>query len=144
MHAVIPDILWIGHAGDLRTPAAIEQAGIRAIVQLALAEPIPSLSRELLIAHIPLMDGPGNAPAMIAAAIDLTASLIRSSTRTLLCCSAGMSRSPAIAAGAISVARGMNITEALRRVVNSRPHDLSPAVWDSVCEVVESRRSGHF
>jgi protein-tyrosine phosphatase len=136
---VIPGTLWVGDAGDLRKPAALEQAGVRAVVQVALSEPIPQLSRELLVAHIPLLDGPGNSSSMIAAALDMVVSLIRSCTPTLICCSGGMSRSPAIAAGALAIANGIDLSEALQRIIENRPHDLSHAVWDSVCKDVQAR-----
>src|SRR5262245_39940833 len=100
MYDVTPNRLRIGNAGELRTPAALELAGVTAIVQVALTEQMPPLSREMLLAHFPIVDGSGNSRGIIAAALDLTASLIRNKVPTLVCCSGGMSRSPCIAAGA--------------------------------------------
>lgn len=139
MHEIIPQHLWLGNTGDLLKPATLEVAGIKAIVQVALAEQMPTLSRELLLAHFPIIDGSGNTRGMIVAALDLTASLIRSRTPTLICCSAGMSRSPSIAAGAMAIATGIDPHEALRRVIDGRPHDVSPGLWGAVCAVVASR-----
>ena len=99
MHEIHPKLLWIGNAGDLHKPAQIELAGINAVIQVALAEQMPTMSRELLFAHFPIMDGAGNSRGMIDAAIEVTATLLRHSTPTLVCCSAGMSRSPVSSMG---------------------------------------------
>ena len=139
MNEIIQQLLWLGNAGDLLKPAALEAAGIKAVVQVALAEQMPTLSRELLLARFPIIDGSGNPRGMIAAALDLTTSLIRSRTPTLICCSAGMSRSPSSAAGAMAMATGIDPHEALQRVIAGRPHDVSPGLWDAVCAVVASR-----
>lgn len=139
MHEIIPKKLWVGHAGDLLKPAAIELAKIKAIVQVALAEQMPSLSREMFLAHVPLMDGSGNSPGMIAAALELTASLIRERVPTLVCCSGGMSRSPCITAGALAIVRGTNPEETLREVVRDRPHDVSPGIWQGVLAHLQRR-----
>src|SRR5262245_58368521 len=131
MHEVIPKLLWIGNAGDLLEPAAIERAGIKAVIQVALAERMPPLSRELLLAHFPIVDGADNPRGIIAAAIDLTASLIHDRVPTLVCCSGGMSRSPCIAAGAIAVAFRENPDEALKRIIAGQPHDVAPGIWNA-------------
>lgn len=132
MHEVIPKSLWIGNAGDLLKPAAIELAGIKAIVQVALAEQMPMLSRELLLAHLPIMDGSGNSRGMIAAAIELTVSLIRERVPTLVCCSGGMSRSPCIAAGALAMVRSADPEAMLQEVIAGKPRDISPGLWQEV------------
>jgi protein-tyrosine phosphatase len=140
MYESIPHLLWIGHAGDLLKPAAIEAAAIKAVLQVALAEQMPQLSRELLFAHFPILDGSGTTPGVVAAAVDLAATLIRNRVPTLICCSAGMSRSPCIAAGALAIARNIEPNEALLSIISDRPHDISPALWNAVCEVVSRKR----
>lgn len=141
MHEIIPKLLWVGNAGDLHKPAAIEIAEIKAIVQVALAEQMPSLSRELLLSHFPIMDGSGNPRGIIAAALELTASLVRNRVVTLVCCSGGMSRSPCIAAGAMAMVRGTDPDEMLREIVQGRPHDVSPGLWESVRSHVQRTAS---
>jgi hypothetical protein len=50
----------------------------------------------------------------------------------LVFCSGGMSRSPAIAAGALSLLTGKPAPECLRTVVSGAPADLSPGLWSQV------------
>jgi hypothetical protein len=132
MHEVIPKFLWVGNAGDLYKPAAIELAGIKAIIQVALAEQMPQLSRELLLAHFPIMDGSGNTRGIVGAAIDLTASLIRDRVPTLVCCSGGMSRSPCITAGALAIVRRAEPDATLQEIIAGHPHDVAPGLWEEV------------
>lgn len=139
MHEVLPKLLWIGNAGDLHKPAQIEIAGIKAVIQVALAEQMPTMSRELLFAHYPIMDGAGNPRGIVAAAVETTATLLRHRVPTLVCCSGGMSRSPSIAAGAIAVVQGIPPQDALMAIIQGQPHDVSPGIWESVVAVVEQR-----
>lgn len=140
MHEILPNLFWIGNAGDLHKPAQIELAGIKAVIQVALAEQMPTMSRELLFAHFPIMDGAGNSRGVIDAAIEVTVTLLRHSVPTLVCCSAGMSRSPAIAAGALAIWKGIDPKAALSSVTAGRPHDVSPALWDAVIVAVGQRQ----
>lgn len=135
MREILPQRLWIGHAGDLRDRAIFETHGIRALVHVALEEPIPEVSRELLLCHVPLMDG-ANAAGMLRNALSMTATLIRDELPTLVCCSAGMSRSPAVTAGAIALATGRDANECLAEIVRGHPHDVSPVLWDAVVQAV--------
>ena len=99
MRVVLDGRLWLGNAGDLRDPTVLDRQGIRAVVQVALEERPPQLPRELLCCHFPIVDGE-NEPSVVAVALEAAAALVRTATPTLICCGAGMSRSPAIAAGA--------------------------------------------
>jgi len=103
MHQIKPHLLWAGHAGDGRNLQEIFDQRIRAIVQLALEEPPMQPLRDLIFCRIPLIDGTGNDPVLLNLAIDTVATLLRSRIATLVCCAGGMSRSPAIAAAALSV-----------------------------------------
>lgn len=140
MRQILSNRLWIGHAGDLREPGRFERTGIRALVHVALEERLPTLSRELLYCHFPIVDGAGNASELIDVAVRTTAELIRARIPTLVACSAGMSRSPCIAAGAVALAEGTQPTEALSRVAADQPHDISPGLWRAVSEAVERLR----
>jgi protein-tyrosine phosphatase len=108
-------------------------------VHLALEERLPDLSRELLVCHFPLRDG-ANSQVLLTAALDMATSLIRTRTPTLICCSAGMSRTPAIAAGALALATGEDPTECLRALTTDAACDVSPMLWESVLNNVQERR----
>jgi protein-tyrosine phosphatase len=120
--------LWIGHVGDVRDLRTLLSAGILAVIDLALNEPPVRLSRELVYCRFPLIDGAGNPPWLLHAAVDCVAHFLRSGTPTLVYCGAGMSRSPCIAAAAIAAIRGCSADEALMWVANSGAADVMPGV----------------
>src|SRR5690242_18525121 len=114
MRQVTPHLLWIGHSGDRSDPRTLHAAGIRAIVDVAIAETTASVSRGPAYCRFPIADGPANHRWALRAAVDCTASFLRSRTPVLVCCSAGMSRSPCIAAAALSMVTSDSPEECLR------------------------------
>lgn len=132
--------LWIGHSGDLTDPGLFEREGIKALIHVALEEKLPQLSRELLYCHFPIVDGAGNSQQLIAVALDTTVALLRASVPTLVCCSAGMSRSPCIAAGALAIINSCEPSQSLSLVLRDQPHDISPALWEAITKIVNARQ----
>jgi protein-tyrosine phosphatase len=128
--------LWVGHAGDVFDPSGIISAGILAVVDLALNEARASLPRDLAYCRFPLIDGPGNPVWLLRAALETVACLLRSNTPTIVVCSAGMSRSPGIAAAAIAMAQGIAPDVALALVLRTGPADVSPGLWADVRAVM--------
>ena len=124
--------LWIGHAGDSRAFRDIFASGIRAIVQLALEEPPVQPPRELVYLRFPLLDGPGNDPQLLHLVIDVTAMLVQRKVPTLVCCGAGMSRSPVIAAAALTTTLGLPFEKCLGKMLEGRPADVSPGLLAEV------------
>src|SRR5687767_13688539 len=92
--------LWIGNARDARDIRGILDAGIEAIVDLAVDEPPVQPTRELIYLRFPLVDGSGNPPWLLATAVVGVENLVRVGVPTLVACGGGMSRSLAIAAAA--------------------------------------------
>lgn len=140
----IHDHLWLGHSGDVRDLRLIRAQGIEALIDLALPDPPLSIGREVTYCRFPIEDGGGNELWLIRAAIDTTTSLIRSQTPTLIFCSAGLSRSPSIAAAALSVALRIPPSDALKLVTASRgpssaraPADISPGLWQQVLAALD-------
>ena len=118
--------LWLGHAGDLRDTRAILAAGIAAVVELADSEQFAVLPRELVRCRFPLSDGGDNPPWLLRLAIESVAALLRAGVPTLVCCSAGMSRSVCVATGAVALAEGRPLNEVVAEVVGTGPADVSP------------------
>lgn len=141
MNQITPYPLWIGHAGDGRAFQKLFDEGIKAIVQLALEEPPLNPPRELIYLRFPLLDGGGNSHTMLRLAVSNVAELTRQTTPTLVCCGAGMSRSPAIAAAALSMVESVSIEKCLERVIQMHPADVSTAFWAQVREVTGKRLS---
>lgn len=129
--------LWLGHAGDVRDVPGLHRAGIVAVIDLAIHESPAPMTRELVYGRFPLIDGPGNPPWLLRAAVDMVAGLVRDDVPTLIGCGAGLSRSPCVAGAAIARVRGCPADEGLAIALASAPADVSPALWAEVRKVVE-------
>jgi hypothetical protein len=140
MRIIAPYSLWLGHVGDARDLRGVLNAGIAALVDLALNETPATVTRELVYCRFPLVDGAGNPPWLLRAAVDTTAGLLRSQTPTLVYCASGMSRSLTIAAAAIGLLDNRPLADCLAQLAQGGPHDVSPALWHEVCAV--SHRNG--
>jgi protein-tyrosine phosphatase len=138
MHEVVAQRLWIGNARDARTPQALFESGIAAVVDLAYEESIAVLPREIVYCRFPLTDGSGNDAHLLQLAVDTVVKLLAGETPTLVACGAGMSRSPAVAAAALSIHVGEPADRSLSRIAEVRPHDVSPVLWR---ELLEARKS---
>ncbi len=135
MREIVPKLLWIGNAREARELSSVLEAGIEAMVDLAWEEISPSLTRDVIYCRFPLLDGAGNQPHCLRAAIDAVVSLVEKQIPTLVFCGAGMSRSPAIAAAALALSRGDPLDETLRAVVSGQPHDIAPSLWGDIKKV---------
>jgi protein-tyrosine phosphatase len=129
MTRIEPHLLWIGHLGDARNIAALMDAGIEAVLQLAFEEPGVVLPRELISLRVPLQDGSENNPAQLQFAMRILTDLLTIRRATLVCCSAGVSRSPALAAIALANIEGGHPNDWLLRIQQSVPTDVSPGLW---------------
>ena len=123
--------LWIGNARDARDLRLVHDTGIEAIVDLAVDEPPVQPTRELAYLRFPLVDGGGNAEWLLRGAVEAVAGLMRAGVPTLVACSAGMSRSLAVAAAGVAIAVGESPNAALVKVRGSGPSDLHPALWQA-------------
>lgn len=130
--------LWLGHVGDLREVRAIFSAGIEAVVELAASEPGAVLPRDLIHLRFPLTDGGGNEPWSLRLAVQSVAGLLEAGVPTLVCCSAGMSRSVVIAAAAIAVSESRTLDDALSEVVAKGPADVSAGLIRQVAAAMAS------
>lgn len=120
--------LWLGNAGDLRDAHGVLDLGVEAVIELADSEQLAVLPRELIRLRFPLSDGGDNPPWMLRLAAESVVALLRVGVPVLVCCSAGMSRSVCIAAGALALAEGISLDEALTAVVGLGPADVSPGL----------------
>jgi hypothetical protein len=125
--------LWLGHFGDARDLPGIHAAGILAVVDLALNEPPAPLARELTYCRFPLVDGVGNPRWLLRIAVGTVAGLLRSGSPTLVCCGAGMSRTPCVAGAAIALVRGCPPAEGLSIAAQAGAADVSPGLWAELC-----------
>ncbi len=143
---VYNDQLFLGNAHDARDLQLLYENDIAAVVDLAINEPPAQLAREMIYCRFPLTDGSGNSHALLELAIQTTVMLVGQELKTLVACSAGMSRSPCIAAAVIAIVTGEPLQECLIGVVKNSPHDVSPLFLSQVIEVTnkfDNSNDGH-
>jgi protein-tyrosine phosphatase len=133
---IIPGLLWVGNAFDARDVKLVLQTGIAAVIDLAIEELPAVLPRELVYCRFPLVDGQGNSPAIIEAAINTAVTLVTSKVPTLISCGGGMSRSPAIAAAVLAQINHIPPDAAMKQVAAAGPHDVTPLLWHEVTQVL--------
>jgi len=140
MNQIQPHPLWIGHVSDSRGFRQLFDVGIKAVVELAMEEPSLQPPREFISCRFPLLDGAGNRAELLFLAVSTVATLIKMRISTLLTCSGGMSRSPAIAAAALAMIHHEPPEDCLQRVVEHHASDVSPGFWDEVTRLLPSIR----
>ena len=138
MREIIPGLVWIGNARDDRDVAGVVDSEIGAVVHLALEEPSSQFPREIIYCRFPLLDGSGNSPATLKMAVLTVTMLIEAKVPTLVTCSGGMSRSPAVVAVALARANNESPDEWLSKIAAMGPHDVAPSLWNEVRHCVES------
>jgi predicted protein tyrosine phosphatase len=132
------DLVFLGNALDARDLRGLHDHRIEAVVDLAINEPPAQPARDMIYCRFPLVDGDGNSNAIIEAALRCLLALIENNVRTVVSCSAGMSRSPAVAAAAIAIVTGCSPDETLVMITRNAPHDVSPILWSRITAVYNS------
>jgi protein-tyrosine phosphatase len=134
MREVLPRKLWLGNSRDAKDVPRLMEIGIVAVVDLAYEETSPPLPRDMVYCRFPMYDGQQASRSILATAIETLLVLLRNGVPTLVCCLAGMSRSPALVAGVLSLLDGGSPDAYLRKIVEGHPHDISPRLWEEVKE----------
>ena len=135
MRVLIPDYLWVGNAGDVRKLAELGDLGVEVVVDLAAEEKPAAMPRDWIYCRFAVLDGEGNSPFLLRLAVDTVAALIGAPVKTLVACSAGMSRSVAIAAAAVAKSRDESPDFHLACVASASPADVSPKLWQDILSV---------
>lgn len=120
---------------DARDLRMLYGSGIRAVIDLAINEPPAQLARELIYCRFPINDGDGNPDWLLSLAIRTITSMIENAIPTIVACSAGMSRAPTVAAGAISLLTDRDPDQCLIDVIANAPNDVSPILWTQIKRV---------
>ena len=123
------ELLWIGNAFDVRQPRNIFDAGIAAVIDVAYEEPPAQVPRQLTYCRFPLNDGGGNDPGLLFQTLLTATNFIRAEIRTLIACSAGLSRSPTVAAFALAHHLDEDPGEVLARIADFKALELSQDLW---------------
>ena len=125
MRQLSPYRLWLGNVTDARDLRTVLNQRIEAIVDLAASEAPPTITRDLAYVRLPLHDAHGNPPWLVRQAVETVARLLDANVPTLVYCSAGMSRTPAIVAAALALRTGRPLADCLQEVTANVPHDVS-------------------
>lgn len=142
MREILSGKLWLGNSTDIRNVEGILQNGIQAVIDLAIEQLTPMLPRTMIYCRFPILDGEQSSPRVLSSAIETLVLFLQKGVPTLVCCSAGMSRSPAVVAGAMSIFQGGNPDDRLREIAVGHPHDVSPQLWQEVrgiCAKIEEK-----
>ena len=130
MHEIHDGALWIGNTLDLHQPRKIFDAGISAVVDVAVEEPPAQLPRQLTYCRFPLNDGAGNDQAVMQQSIMTLAMLLDANTRTIIVCAAGLSRSPAIASFGLAIHLGQDPSDMLAQIAKVKPVEMKGTFWN--------------
>lgn len=144
MREVVPSLVWIGNARDVRDVPGVLSREIGAVVQVAADEAAVSFPRDVIFCHFPLLDGSGNPASVLRTAIHTVALLARLHMPTLIACGNGMSRSPAIAAAGLALANRESPDEWLKKIAATGPHDVGPGLWNEIRACVTVERTGYL
>jgi hypothetical protein len=137
----IPDYsLWLGHAGDARDRHELLRLGVGAVVDLAVEEPPAVAGHEMVYCRFPLLDGTENPPWLLRAAIEMTVTLLRQKVPTLVACSSGVSRAPAIAAAALVRLGRPNLQDAMLYLAEFGQCDVSAGLLQDIVQATDSAR----
>ena len=128
-------LLYIGDAISARDLKQIYDHEFAAVLDLAANEPPAVLGRDIIYCRFPLSDDESNDDEIISAAIMSLQLLMERHFRSLVACSAGMSRSPLVAAAAVSLLCHDSFSDWLARMTVDAPHDVSPTLYASVKRV---------
>jgi protein-tyrosine phosphatase len=128
MHQIPPHCLWIGTTGDLRDWRRLYDVGIRAVLHVAYEEPALTLPHDLIACRFPLVDGEENSAEILHLAIRTLTQFLDQKFACLVCCQAGLSRSPAIAAAALAKLTGQAFSECVELVRMYHPCAIHPGL----------------
>lgn len=140
MIQIQPHPLFLGNALEARDLRLLFDHRISAVVDLAMNETPAQLAREVVYFRIPLHDGADNPDELLETAIRSLAMLIELKLPTLVACSAGLSRSPSIAAAALAMVTHKNVEECLSALATLKPLNVSPSLWSQTQSVYKRIR----
>ncbi len=129
MNQIPPHPLWIGTIGDLKDLRRLYDLGIRAVVQLAYEDSLPVFPHDFTSCRFPLVDGGDNDADVVQLAVSMVTRLVERKFATLVCCGAGLSRSPAIVAAALARITKKPFADCVNHVATHRPCDIHPALF---------------
>ena len=134
------NLLYLGNAVEARNLKLLYDREIRVVIDLAINEKPAQLGRDLIYCRFPMCDGAGNSDAIICLALQTIVSALQSQLRTLVACSAGMSRAPVFAAVSLALFQANAPEQCLLDIISDGPNDVSPILWADVLRIYNTLR----
>ncbi|WP_276257527.1 dual specificity protein phosphatase family protein [Haloglomus litoreum] len=142
MHRVGED-LYVGDLASVGDGRALHAAGIDVVVGLTHDAPTDGYPTGVDVVREPMVDGPRNDGSAFERAVDATLDALTDGHRTLVHCSAGSSRSVAVAAATLAETTDRDLEAAFQRVLACRPPaDPHPALVRRAAAYVGLERAG--
>ena len=137
----VVDGLFVGTVGDAGDEALLCEHDVETIVSLTHEGPDGGFPSGPTVVRLPMKDGPRNDQQVFRRAVTRVLSHLRAGDEVLVHCSAGASRSPAVAATALALYNDAGLETAFERVADRRnatdPHE---AVIRQAARIYTQRR----
>lgn len=116
----VADGLFIGTVADAGDNALTSEHSIAIIVSLTHSDPDGGFPSDLTVENVPMRDGPQNDQQKFDRAATHVLSCLKTEDNLLVHCSAGASRSPAVAATALALYDEIRLEAAFEQVAKYR------------------------
>jgi predicted protein tyrosine phosphatase len=119
--------LYVGAIDDAGDQSRLAEHRISVVLSLTHAEPETGFPADVTVVRLPMMDGPRNDHQTFVRAVNEAVTRWEAGNRVLVHCSAGASRSPAVAATAVSLSTDRTLETAFQQLKERRaavePHE---------------------
>lgn len=112
--------LFVGTLEDAGNKSILDEHGVSAVVSLTHAEPGSGFPEDKTVTRWPMMDGPQNSQEQFEQAVADVEAYLLQETEVLVHCSAGASRSPAVAATALALSPNTELEHAFKQISDRR------------------------
>jgi protein-tyrosine phosphatase len=113
--------LFVGTAADATDESTLNAHDISVIISVTATSHAGNAPAEVTLIEVPMMDGPQNSQDAFETAVAAVMSRLAAGDRILPHCSAGASRSPAVAAAALALHTDSELEAAVQQVLTRRP-----------------------
>lgn len=114
----VADGIFVGAESDASDESLLNRHSIDIVISLTHSQPDTG---DITRIDVPMRDGPQNSEETFSNAVDKVMQQYQNDQSILIHCSAGSSRSPSVAATAITSLTGNTLTEAFNQVIERRP-----------------------
>lgn len=135
----VANALYVGSIDDAGDQSQLAEHRISVVISLTHAEPETGFPPDVTVVRLPMMDGPQNDHHTFIRAVSEALARWEAGNRVLVHCSAGASRSPAVAATVITLSTDRTLESAFQQLKERRaavePHEalLRQAAVISTC-----------